>query len=103
MNEQPRDALPPGARLDGDKYAIEAVLGSGGVGLVYWVRHLLRPLLEGKGLEPAPGPEPGPNPAITTARRAVGEVFRDVCVLRTATGTRHRIATAVSASGLSRI
>ena len=30
MNEQPRDALPPGARLDGDKYAIEEVLGSGG-------------------------------------------------------------------------
>ena len=41
MNEQPRDALPPGARLDGDKYAIEEVLGSGGFGLVYRVRHLL--------------------------------------------------------------
>ena len=41
MNEQRRDALPPGARLDGDKYAIEEVLGSGGFGLVYRVRHLL--------------------------------------------------------------
>ena len=30
-----------------------------------------------EGLEPAPGPEPGPNPAITTARRSVGGVFRD--------------------------
>ena len=40
-NEQRRDALPPGARLDGDKYAIEEVLGSGGFGLVYRVRHLL--------------------------------------------------------------
>ena len=41
MNEQRRDALPVGTRLDGDKYAIEAVLGSGGFGLVYRVRHLL--------------------------------------------------------------
>ena len=41
MNEQRRDALPAGARLDGDKYAIEEVLGSGGFGLVYRVRHLL--------------------------------------------------------------
>ena len=41
MNEPRRDALPPGARLDGDKYAIEEVLGAGGFGLVYRVRHLL--------------------------------------------------------------
>ena len=41
MNEQRRDALPPGARLDANKYAIEEVLGSGGFGLVYRVRHLL--------------------------------------------------------------
>ena len=41
MNEQRRDALPPGTRLDGDKYAIDEVLGSGGFGLVYRVRHLL--------------------------------------------------------------
>ena len=40
-NEPRRDALPPGARLDADKYAIEEVLGSGGFGLVYRVRHLL--------------------------------------------------------------
>ena len=41
MNEQRRNALPPGTRLDGDKYAIEEVLGSGGFGLVYRVRHRL--------------------------------------------------------------
>ena len=41
MNEQRRDALPPGARLDAGKYAIEAVPGAGGFGLVYRVRHLL--------------------------------------------------------------
>ena len=41
MNEQRRDALPPGARLDAGKYAIEEVLGAGGFGLVYRVRHLL--------------------------------------------------------------
>ena len=34
MNEQRRDALPPGVRLDGDKYAIEEVLGSRGFGLI---------------------------------------------------------------------
>ena len=30
-----------GARLDGDKYAIEEVLGASGFGVVYRVRHLL--------------------------------------------------------------
>ena len=40
MNEQRRDALPPGACLDGDKYEIEEVLGAGGFGLVYRARHL---------------------------------------------------------------
>lgn len=41
MNEQGRSALPPGARLGGDKYEIGEVLGAGGFGLVYWVRHRL--------------------------------------------------------------
>ena len=41
MNEQRRDALPPGARLDGDKYEIDEVLGAGGFGLVYRVCHRL--------------------------------------------------------------
>ena len=41
MNEQRRDALPPGARLDADKYEIDEVLGAGSFGLVYRVRHLL--------------------------------------------------------------
>ena len=30
MNEQRRDALPTGTRLDANKYEIEEVLGSGG-------------------------------------------------------------------------
>ena len=35
-------------------------------------------LLEGEGVEqPAPEPKPAPSPVITTARRAVGGVFRD--------------------------
>ena len=89
-NEQRHDALPPAARLDGDKYVIEEVLGSGGVGLVYLkvMRECLRldeaqrppsakALLEGEGLEPAPVPEPGPKPVIATARRAVDGVFHD--------------------------
>ena len=41
VNEQRRDALPPGARLDGGKYKIEEVLGGGDFSLVYRVRHLL--------------------------------------------------------------
>ena len=41
MNEQRRDALPSGARLGGDKYEIDEVLGAGGFGLVYWVCHRL--------------------------------------------------------------
>ena len=39
MNEQRRDALPPGTRLDGDKYEIEEVLGSGSFGVVYRAHH----------------------------------------------------------------